>query len=330
MFRCAMVVLPDAFLASVGAMVDSWTLVCERFAHLAAEPDTSVPEMALTVLSIDGRAVQIGGGITYRVDRAIDSADQFDFIWLPSFRIGGFDLARERIASSQQLVGWLRQQAAAGAMIGASGAAVLLLVEARLLDGMRVPVSRIFLPTVRSLYPRCLASDRLSFVKYGNLLLSKGIARDFAVIAQAISQTISPPSARWLAEVTADVDAESGHLSSDPLVASAQLWIEQQYATDLTVADLAMRFSTSQPTLLRRFKSALGTTPKAYAQEMRMSAARALLAGTNRSVEEIARFVGYSDVRIFRRAFLKTSGVSAGTWRRSPEVRDRKYPKVED
>lgn len=332
MFRCAMVVLPDAFLASVGAMVDSCSLVRERFRDLAIEPEKSksASEMTLTVMSIDGGPVRIGGGIDYTVDRAIDAGDRFDFVWLPSFRIGRVDAMRQRLATMQPLIRWLQAQAAAGTMIGASGAAVLLLVAARLLDGMRVPVSRVFLPTVRALYPHCHTDDKRAFANYGTVLLSKGIGVDFTVIAQAMGQTVSPSSGRWVAEVTATVDAESRRLSSDPLVASAQLWIEQLYATDLTIAQLAARLSTSQPTLVRRFRQALGITPKVYVQEMRMRFARGMLAGSNRTIEEIAGFVGYSDVRVFRRAFRNFTGKSAAAWRRSRQHLDRNYPQIED
>ena len=330
MFRLAMVVLPDPFLASVGAMTDSCSLVYDRFRHLVAEAGKKVPDMSLSVLSIDGRPVEMGGGMTCRVDGAIERDDRFDFIWLPSFRVGGLDALRRRLASSQRLVRWLQGQAEAGTLIGASGSAVTLLVAARLLEGMRVPVSRVFQPTFRALYPRCLADDKLSWIKHGNLLLSRGIAMDFPVIAQAIGQAISPSSGRWLAEVSAVSDGASAHLSADPLVASAQLWIEQLYATDMTMADLAERLSTSQPTLARRFKRALGITPKTYAQAMRMRAAKAMLADTNLSIEQIARFVGYGDVRVFRRAFRKFTGDTAGTWRRSPPRDDRKAPHIED
>lgn len=330
MFRCAIVVLPDAFLASVGAMVDSWSLVFERFRHLVVEPDDLPPEMSLQVLSLDGHPVTVGGGISYRVDKAIDATDRFDFVWLPSFRVGEIDAMRQRMASSRQLVRWVEAQAKAGTMIGASGAATLLLVAARLLEGSRVPVSRVFLPTVRSLYPRCLADDKLANAHYGNLFLSKGIARDFSVISQAIGQMISSSSGRWLAEVTAEVDAGSGHLSGDPLVASAQLWIEQLYATDMTVEDLAQRLSTSQPTLARRFKTALGITPKAYAQEMRMRAAQAMLFGSTRTIEEIAGLVGYSDARLFRRAFRKYTGGTAGSWRQGQATNEENCPHIEE
>lgn len=330
MFRCAIVVLPDAFLASVGAMVDSWTLVFERFRHLVVGPDDLPSEMSLQVLSIDGRPVTIGGGISYSVDKAIDADDRFDFVWLPSFRVGEIDAMRQRLASSPQLVRWVQAQAKAGATLGASGAATMLLVAARLLEGSRVPVSRVFLPTVRSLYPRCLADDKLATAHYGNLFLSKGIARDFSVISQAMGQMVSSSSGRWLAEVTAAVDAGAGHLSRDPLVASAQVWIEQLYATDLTIEDLAKRLSTSQPTLARRFKAALGTTPKAYAQAMRMRAAQAMLFGSTRTIEEIAGLVGYSDVRLFRRAFRKYTGGAAGSWRQGHAQDDLNYPHIEE
>lgn len=329
MYRLAMVILPDAFLASVGAMSDSYSLVRERLGRIVFDEARELPEMTLTVLSMDGRPVPIVGGGTVAADSAMDEEDRFDFIWLPSFQIGSVDSLKDRLASSEALLGWLRGQAAAGAAIGASGSSALLLVAARLLDGKPVPVSRVFLSTLRSIYPRCLSDDRLASATYGKIFVSQAIGHDFTTIANAISETISPSSGRWLAEVTANETEGPGHLSSDPLVASVQMWIEQLYATDLTVAGLAERLSISPQTLARRFRNALNVTPKAYMQQMRLKAAQGMLAGSNRSIEEIARFVGYSDVRLFRRAFRNEFGESARDWRLGRQRYDQRSPSID-
>lgn len=108
MRQFGMVVPPGAYLASVGAMVDSYALTVERRQNFAPETGAKIADTKLTVLSVDGHPVLVGGEFLYTVERPIASTDRFDFIWLPAFRFRHISTVRQLLDSSQELIIWPR------------------------------------------------------------------------------------------------------------------------------------------------------------------------------------------------------------------------------
>jgi transcriptional regulator GlxA family with amidase domain len=315
MTEFAIVVLPGAYQVSLGALMDSYALIYDRIRHVVRDEQKSSPDMRLTCLSADGSDLEIQGRTLVRVDRAIASTDRFDFIWLPAFRAGSERAMRQRLANSSDLIRWLREQAEHGAMLGASGAAALLLIAARLTEGRRVPISRALMPLVRAIFPRFQPEERLGIADYGNVLIANGIGNDLALVVRVMERLLPPDSSRWLTSVTGLNREEGELLAADPVVAAAQIWLEQRFASGVSIASLASELSTSHPTLIRRFKKSLGTTPNDYVQQLRLAAAQDMLARSNRTVDSIAALVGYSDARLFRTMFRQKTGMTATAWR---------------
>ncbi len=73
--------------------------------------------------------------------------------------------------------------------------------------------------------------------------------------------------------------------------------------------------SVSERTLIRRFNTALGTTPGAYLQTLRLDLARRLLENGNLGVDETAHQVGYQNGSSFTRLFRKQVGMTPVTYR---------------
>ena len=66
---------------------------------------------------------------------------------------------------------------------------------------------------------------------------------------------------------------------------------------------------------VKRFGECFGMPPLAYLNRMRIYQAMGLLSGTEMSVEEIARSVGFSDSSYFARAFKKQTGATPTEYR---------------
>ncbi|HZU62845.1 MAG TPA: helix-turn-helix domain-containing protein [Novosphingobium sp.] len=311
----ALLALPGAYLGSVGALTDCFGLARGRVEQMFAGPDRLRMQTRLHRLSADGAPVVLADGMVLPVDGAIGSQGELAFIWLPAFVAGGRRQMEERIARNQPLLAWLRARHAAGATIGASGAAALLLMAAGLTDKLAVPVPRVLQPLARALFPRQPFEDRLQLVDRGTLLFSGGIGHDLALIVRVMERSLSPAIARWLVSVTG-LDGEEGHLlADDQLVARAQVWIEQHFAGPLNLADLAANLSTSTATLNRRFHRVLGMPPKAYVQQLRLEAATRMLEKSDRPIDRIAEMLGFSDSRLFRAMFRQHTGMTASQWR---------------
>ena len=102
----------------------------------------------------------------------------------------------------------------------------------------------------------------------------------------------------------------------DDKVAEIQTWLDEHYASDITVEELADKFGMSKRTLIRRFNAALDMPPNTYIQSIRIESARKLLEETDRTVDVVMSDVGYEDASSFRRLFRKKTGLTPTEYRR--------------
>ena len=112
-------------------------------------------------------------------------------------------------------------------------------------------------------------------------------------------------------------------ITSDRIVAEAKIWIRERFARDFGIAELARGLGVSHQTLIRRFKAAGAGTPRAYAQNARVSTAASMLIETDRTIAEIAALVGYSDTASFRKIFTERSGMTPSQFRKTPATGNR-------
>ena len=91
--------------------------------------------------------------------------------------------------------------------------------------------------------------------------------------------------------------------------------IDEQFAQDLTLVDLATEAGLSRFHLLRAFRRDVGITPHAYLTGRRVAAAKTLLAGPQ-ALSAIAVGCGFYDQSHFNRAFKGWIGLTPGQYRR--------------
>lgn len=310
----AALVLPGAPMSGVAALADSFALARSRRDRLFGPQRDR--DMHLVMLSIDGLDVDLNGVARLHVDGCFETSGPFDFVWLPSFKVGSEEMLREFIAANPGLIAWLVEAAAHGSIIGASGAAAALLLAAKLTQRMAIPVSPALAPVLRNLFPRYSQSAENAMVDYGNFLFSPGIGQDLATINAAFSRLLSAQTSNWLRSVAGLTDQADDRLATnDPLVATARLRLEQRFTAPISLAELAAELAVSHAVLIRRFRTALGETPSGYVRHLRLAAAQRMLARSKRSIESIAAAVGYSDARMFRQMFLRATGSSPSAWR---------------
>ncbi len=99
----------------------------------------------------------------------------------------------------------------------------------------------------------------------------------------------------------------------DDTIHTALQYIEENYATELTLEKLAKHSYISVNQLCKLFKKQLGTTAAKYIMSKRISQAKKMLA-QGKSVAETAVSCGFSDYANFIRVFKKTVGVSPGKY----------------
>jgi transcriptional regulator GlxA family with amidase domain len=90
---------------------------------------------------------------------------------------------------------------------------------------------------------------------------------------------------------------------------------------DHSAAAMADRIGVSVRHLGRLFAQQLAVTPARHVELVRIAAAKALLTGTRAPLAEVATQAGFGSAETMRRAFLRTVGVTPGTYRQRPDGR---------
>ena len=80
--------------------------------------------------------------------------------------------------------------------------------------------------------------------------------------------------------------------------------IEERAFSDMDFEKLAGELQISPATLRRKCVTLLGMSPKHYQLQLRIDRAKELLAATSKSIEDVARSVGYEDPFYFSRFFF--------------------------
>ena len=109
---------------------------------------------------------------------------------------------------------------------------------------------------------------------------------------------------RIFAELSAEYE------NNDSTAHLIKRYIDSNYASPITVADIASHFVYSQDHTVRLFKKEFGITPHKRLTEVRLGQAVWLLKNTDITVERIAAAVGFSDFSVFWRAFKKKYALS--------------------
>ena len=95
--------------------------------------------------------------------------------------------------------------------------------------------------------------------------------------------------------------------------------MEQEYAGDLSLDDIARRVASSRRQLQRAYAEIGGTTFREHLTHVRMERAAELLERRGLTVREVAHQVGYRQPAQFAKAFRRHLGVAPSDFRAGAE-----------
>lgn len=93
-------------------------------------------------------------------------------------------------------------------------------------------------------------------------------------------------------------------------------YVNENYASTITLEDIARQVYLSPVYVSATFKAQTGMGFTAYLIEVRMDKAKQLLRSTGMNISEVARKVGYTDVKHFGKLFKKQTGINPAEYRR--------------
>jgi AraC family transcriptional regulator of adaptative response / methylphosphotriester-DNA alkyltransferase methyltransferase len=99
------------------------------------------------------------------------------------------------------------------------------------------------------------------------------------------------------------------------LLEEANAIVASEYASDLSLDDIARRVASSRRQLQRAYAEIGGTTFRDHLTRVRMDRAAEMLAAQNLTVREVAHRVGYRQPAQFAKAFRRHRGVAPSDFR---------------
>lgn len=280
------------------------------------------PDISIEIASLDGKAVEITGGIQIRADRILDSISTTELVIIPAL----WGNPRPVIRRHPHIITWLKQQHQQNALICATGTGCCFLAESGLLDGKAATTHWYYFDQFKKHYPKVHLQTKRFITNSGNLYCAGRINSITNLMIHFIEQFFDHPIARQIElhfaheikpsyeSIFYDFDEQNVH--HDEAVIQVQQWMLRNYAAEIKLHQLAHQFDMSLRTFNRRFKVATDSTPLQYLQQIRIGTAKDLLRDSNLSVAEISYRVGLNDPVYFSALFKKIVSISPRDYRR--------------
>lgn len=311
-----------AILATSGCWVMHVSML-QDFFHIVALLEQQAGQPAgyqVDILSSDGNTVISASGSAISVDHALQTSDRYDLIIIPGFK---GDLIRQlaQQEASQVICHWLALAMQHTPVIALS-TAVYFLCATGLVNELLLTTHWAFVRNLQALFPACQLTSGHHYLRAGHIYSTGSLAGSFDALLDVVSQHKGDHFAQLCAAHLLLTEVHTlrpvlyrQHNHQDAAILQVQDWIESNYASHISIAQLAGKFGFSERNLKRRFQQATGIAPNQYQQQVRVDKAKKLLISTSLSIQQIAYDVGYQNTSFFIRIFKNYSGLTPAAWK---------------
>jgi transcriptional regulator GlxA family with amidase domain len=193
-----------------------------------------------------------------------------------------------------------------------------LLAAAGLLDGKRATTHWSRAADFARKFPQVRLDPDCIFVKDGSIWTSAGISAgidlSLAMIEADLGESIARRTAQQLvvyyrrpggqSQFSALLDMERANSRFAALLDYVRSHLEKRHS----VTDLAAHVCMSPRHFSRAFQAETGMSPAKAIEQLRAETARGSLAGSGRSVQDVARLCGFNNAERMRRTFIRLFG----------------------
>jgi transcriptional regulator GlxA family with amidase domain len=270
------------------------------------------------------------GLVTIKADITTDDLAKTDLIIIPALK--GDMLSAGHY--NRFFVDWIIKQYKMNAEIASLCTGAFMLAFTGLLKDKKCTTHWQYANEFRFYYPDITLVDGKIIVEQNGLYSSGGSNAYWNLLLFLVEKYVNRETAILVAKyfvVNLDKVAQTPFIvfnglkeHDDAEVQEAQEYIEQHYATKITVEELAEKLFLTRRTFERRFKKCTHCTVIEYLQKVRIEASKKALEAGRKSVDEIMVDIGYFDSQTFRELFKKITGLTP------VEYRDRYKKKAEE
>lgn len=318
--RISVLALDDVFDLGLSAVLDALQTANELI-ELSA---LAVPRFDVRVVGVR-RTVRTSHGLRVPVHPATGRTPDCVVVPAIGFKTPGpleIALARPDVRDATTV---LRRWAARGATMAAACIGTFILADSGLLDDREATTTWWLAPLFAKRYPTVRLDDSSMIVQSGRFVTA-GAALGHIDLALWLVRSVSPELASLTAKYlivdsrpSQSAYALTDHLvHADPLVHRFERWARARLSQGFSLDDAAKAVGASKRTLARRMHGALGKSPLAYFQSLRVERAVHLLKTGDASVDDIAARVGYADGATLRSLLRRRLNQGVREIRRAP------------
>ncbi|RIA47676.1 GlxA family transcriptional regulator [Dichotomicrobium thermohalophilum] len=266
-------------------------------------------------------------GLPLSIHRTIDELNETDIVIVPSMLCPeGYEW---RTGDHPELVAWMRDMHANGALLCSACSGALVLAETGLLDGRCATIHWAFAPTFERNFPSiklCVEEVLVTAGDRSELVMSGASASWTDLLLYLVARFTKPSTARALAKFMLmqwHTEGQAPFLPfcppsrhGDSMVLSSQQWLLGNYSVGRPVEAMTRMAGVSGRTLERRFKQATGYKPIEYVARIRVEEGKRRLEQSDAPIEQISWEVGYEDAAAFRRLFKRITRLTPSEYRK--------------
>ncbi len=280
-------------------------------------------ELRFDIVTQDGNDVTSFSGVPIIATAAIDDVKTTDLIIIS----GVWKEIDTMLNDNTRTVPWLIEHHQKGAAISSVSTGTFLLAETGLLDEKEATTYWRYVNLFKQKYPKVKLHPEKMITSVDNLSCYSGmnsgcdlaiyvIEKTYGVqVAQQVEKYYLFDSARVYKSSNITFMGQKFH--KDQSILSVQQWVENNYAKNFLIEEVALRFGMSLRNLTRRFKMATGESLLTYLHRYRIEIAKELLKTSDFTIQEIAYQVGYEDISFFYRLFKKHTALTPKAYRKN-------------
>jgi transcriptional regulator GlxA family with amidase domain len=283
----------------------------------AANERGPTPFYDLAVLSPDGGAVKTNSGVALQSRKIGGQAD--------TLLVAGGSAGLRAAMARDDVRRWLRQAAPKARRFGSVCTGAFVLAAAGLLDGKRVATHWASCDRLAENFPALSVDAEALYVVDGKVWTSAGVTTGIDMALALVEADLGATTANLIARHFVLYARRPGYQSQFSPMLQAQAaadapfatlidWMQDHLDSVLDVPTLARRAGCSERSFYRKFTEAAGKTPAHFVEDLRLDAARTLLA-KGLSVKEIAGRVGLKSSGRLGQAFERRFGMAPSLFR---------------
>ena len=279
----------------------------------------NVPPYALKVVSAEGGIVHASAGLGLLAEPLPAAGTAPDTLIVAGGR------GVEAAAADPALVGWVRARALGSRRYASVCTGAFLLATTGLLDGRRAATHWSHCAELARRFPAVRVEPDPIFVRDGAAWTSAGVTAGIDLALALVEQDLGRAAALAVArQLVVFLKRPGGQAQFSATLAlqgeqdrfdALHGWIGAHLAKGLSLPVLADKAGMSERSFSRHYTAATGLSPARAVEQLRVEAARTLLADTSAAVKRVAQRCGFGSEETMRRSFIRVLAVTPQEYR---------------